>query len=81
MKVGQIEHTLARAKQWLRTALAPGGGFEQDGLTYRGLLKAPLGPASVGLFTEGVRCAVGHGPAEQIREARQCGEVTAHSGL
>ena len=59
MQPGEIKHALGTVNRWLEDALVAGGGFEQDGLTYRGLLKAPLGPASAGLFTEGVRCAVG----------------------
>ena len=55
MDVGRIRESLENARQWLIRAGAPGGAFEQGALTYRGLFKAPLGFASVGLYAEGVR--------------------------
>lgn len=55
MDLNTIRHALDRTRDWLSMRSTRGGVLEQTALTYRGLMKAPLGFASVGLHAEGVR--------------------------
>ena len=55
MEFSEVHEALAVLRRWLADAAVPDGAFEQDALTYRGLFKAPLGFASVGLFSDAAR--------------------------
>jgi len=56
VEIGRIRDGVARVRKWLMETMAPGERFERGGLTYRGLFKAPISLASVGMVAEGNRC-------------------------